>query len=95
MYFGLAMKNASQANTSGTKANVTASPVKYIAISKYGWGMSKDKAKAVKSCKSNAPHGKRSGEIKIYSAHPEVAMFGDGSWEYPQAHKPKLVETLA
>jgi len=66
----------------------------YIAISKYGWGRAATQEKAVAKCKRNAPRGKRSGEIKVYSAHPDTGMYGDGSWDYPQGHAPSLVATI-
>lgn len=65
--------------------------VKYIATSRWGWGIGEDVKTAMQKCKQNTPRDKYAGEIKVHSAHPETVIFGDGSWEYPQGHQPQLL----
>ncbi len=66
---------------------------KFIAISKYGWGIGKDKSVAIRNCRSNGPSRDRA-EIEVLSAHPDTVIYGDGSWEYPMGQRPQLIEKI-
>lgn len=85
------MKN--QTTSKKVSGDQNAAP-KFIVLSKYGWGLSEDKAKAVRLCRSNSPSSRDRSKLEVYSAHPDTVMYGDGSWEYPAGKRPQLVETI-
>jgi len=78
MYFGLAMKNASQANIPATKGNGTASPAKYILCKRVGkkWLGIAGTASATASCLSAAE--------TVFAAN---GLIGEAQWHTVETQK--------
>lgn len=64
----------------------------FIATSKFGWAKNTHPYSAILECKNQTPHGKKTGRIDLYIAHPDTKVFGLGEWEYPAGFEPRKLQ---